>query len=99
MIPATERPAKPYGVRYIENPSQAEIRDLALQYTPSVFKSSAGNLNKISRNKARMAQYTYVIAPEADQHLYSAKTISRDKASEYIEKQRRYIEEQGELIQ
>lgn len=99
MVVAAQHTAKPYNVRYIENPSQQELRALTLRHTPDVLESAVGNLNKISRNKNRMAQYTYVIAPEADSHLYSAKVISREKANELIGLQRSYIEQKGELIQ
>ena len=47
---------RPYEVRYIENPSQAELRKLALEHTPAVQQTAVGSINKISRNKARMAK-------------------------------------------
>ncbi len=99
MIPSVGLEAHPYKVKYIENPTQPELRALALRYTPAVFQSSTGNLNKISRNKARMARFTYVVAAESDRHLYSGNIISGEKAAELIALQRRYIENQGELIQ
>ena len=90
---------KPYNVKYIENPSQRELRELALKYTPAVFVTAYQNLDKITRKKAREARYTYIIAPSSDAHLYSSKVIEPEKAEKLIERQKRYIEDKGTLIQ
>lgn len=87
-----------FNVSVIEDPSQEQLRDLALKHTAAVIQTAHGNLNKISRNKARMAQYTYVIAPESDASQYSAKTIDPSKAQELITRQRAYIEQKGTVI-
>src|SRR5437868_5129349 len=87
-----------YKVNVIEDPDQNRLRELALKHTPSMVETSHGNLNKISRNKARMAQYTYVVAPESDAAIYSAKTIDPAKALELISRQKQYIEKKGEMI-
>ncbi len=87
-----------YHAEILLNPSQEALRTLALKHTPAIAETSCGNLNKVSRNKARMAKYTYVIAPKEDASLYSAAVIDRSRAKELIEAQTRYIEESGQLI-
>jgi phosphoenolpyruvate carboxykinase (ATP) len=89
---------RPFQVDYIENPTQERLRELTLAHTPAVLQSAAGSLNKISRNKARMAQYTYLVARPGDEDRWSHRTIQPDKAAELVERQRRYIEEKGKLI-
>ena len=91
--------SSPYNVNAIENPTQQELRNLALEFTPAVMRSGVGNLNKLTRNKARKAKFTYVVAPDSEKGNYSAKTMPREKVQPYIDRQRKYIEEQGELIQ
>lgn len=81
------------------NPSQEELRSLALQHTPAVIKTRYGSLNKISRNKARMAKWTYIIAEESQKELFSGNIISPGKAQDLIESQRLYIEKRGKLIE
>ncbi|OGY79344.1 MAG: hypothetical protein A3B74_00670 [Candidatus Kerfeldbacteria bacterium RIFCSPHIGHO2_02_FULL_42_14] len=80
---------KPYKVRYIENPNQKELQELALEYTSVTIRTAYGSLNKISRNKARIDQYTYIIAPDAEKDCYSSNTIPPEKAQKLIESQRR----------
>lgn len=87
-----------YNAKVIRNPSQEQLRALALEKTPATLKTAHNNINKISRNKSRMAQYTYVIAPESDANKYSHKPIDPELAQELILAQRAYIEERGELI-
>lgn len=87
-----------FKARLIEDPSQQELRNLALEFTPAVQRTKVGNLNKISRNKSRVAQYTYILAPDADKAKYSGKTMPREQAQRLIDRQRAYIEEAGELI-
>ncbi len=92
MAPANSRP---FDVEYIENPSQAELRELALEHTPCVQKTIVGSINKVTRNKARMAKYTYIIDTE---DRWSHQTIDPARASELIERQKKYIEDKGTLI-
>ncbi len=87
-----------YRAEILLNPSQDVLRSLALKHTPAISETACGNLNKVSRNKARMAKYTYVIAPEADAALYSAAVIDRSRAQVLIDAQARYIEAVGQLI-
>uniref|UniRef100_A0A7C4YG20 phosphoenolpyruvate carboxykinase (ATP) n=1 Tax=candidate division WOR-3 bacterium TaxID=2052148 RepID=A0A7C4YG20_UNCW3 len=89
---------KPYNVKYIVDPTQEELKELALKYTPCMMRTKYGNLNKISRCKARKAKLTYIIGPESDADKWSSKMISPEKAEELIERQRRYIEDKGTLI-
>lgn len=86
------------NVTILRNPDQAALRALTLQHTPAVLQTKHGNINKISRNKARMAKYTYVIAPESEAATYSQAVIDPNKAATLIAAQRAYIEQQGTLI-
>lgn len=87
-----------YPVPSLRNPSQAQLQTLALQHTPSVQRTAHGNCVKISRNKARMAQCTYVIAPMSEAGRYSHQVMDRTQADALIAKQRNYIEQHGQLI-
>jgi phosphoenolpyruvate carboxykinase (ATP) len=87
-----------YAVETIHNPSQDALRTLALEHTPAVHQTAQGNLVKVAKNKARKAQWTYVIAPESDASKYSCKVMDRPLADALIGRQRAYIEEQGTLI-
>jgi len=87
------------SVRVLTNPSQSILRELALKHTPAVFETACGNLVKISRNKARMAKFTYIIAPQEERENYSCQVMERSAAQALIERQEAYIREQGELIE
>ncbi len=93
-----EENLKPFNVKYIENPTQEELREMALKYTPAILTSKYGNLDKITVRKARMAKYTYIIAPESEQDKWSSKVIDAKRAEELIDRQKKYIEEQGQAI-
>ena len=86
---------RPFDVEYIENPSQPELRKLALAHTPCVQKTAVGSINKVTRNKARMAKYTYIIDTE---DRWSHQIIDPAKARGLIERQAKYIAEKGKLI-
>jgi len=88
-----------YNVKYHINESQEALRDLAMKHTPAIVKTAYGNLDKITRLKARQANKTYIIAPESDADKYSGKVMSRDKAEKLIEHQKRFIEKSGHLLQ
>ncbi len=87
-----------YRAEIVRNPSQAQLRELTLAHTPSVVKTAHGNLDKISRNKSRVAAYTYIIAPAAQASGFSGKTIEVADAQRLIDLQRAYIEKTGQLI-
>jgi phosphoenolpyruvate carboxykinase (ATP) len=89
---------RPYEVRYIENPSQAELRALTLKHTPAVIQTKQGSLVKISRNKNRVAKFTYAIGTPTDSAKRSMQLIEPAKARELIQKQAEYICQKGELI-
>jgi phosphoenolpyruvate carboxykinase (ATP) len=89
------RDPRPFDVEYIENPTQAELRELALAHTPCVQQTAVGSINKVSRNKARMAGYTYIIDT---QDRWSHQIIDPDKARGLIERQAKYIADKGKLI-
>jgi phosphoenolpyruvate carboxykinase (ATP) len=86
---------RPFDVEYIENPTQAELRELALAHTPCVQKTAVGSINKVTRNKARMAKYTYIIDT---QDRWSHQIIDPAKALGLIERQAKYIADKGKLI-
>ena len=90
---------RPYRAEYLTNPTQEQLRKLTLECTPSVQQTGCGNLNKISRNKARMAKYTYVIGTPDRASEFSAALIDPDRAAELIAAQKAYIEEIGKLIE
>ena len=86
---------RPFDVKYIENPSQSELQELALAHTPCSVRTASGSVNKVSRNKARMAKYTYIIDTE---DRWSHQIIAPERAQELIARQKQYIAEKGELI-
>ncbi|MFH1145317.1 MAG: phosphoenolpyruvate carboxykinase (ATP) [Candidatus Eisenbacteria bacterium] len=88
----------PFDVKLLVNPGQAELREFCLQQVPNIYRSRHGNLDRITRCKARMAVSTYVIAPLAEQGFYSSTVIQPERAERLIELQRRYIESVGALI-
>jgi len=89
------RDPRPFDVEYIENPSQPELRELAIAHTPCVQQTAVGSINKVSRNKARMAKYTYIIDTE---DRWSHQIMDPDKARGLIERQAKYIADKGKLI-
>ncbi|MGB8332430.1 MAG: phosphoenolpyruvate carboxykinase (ATP) [Polyangiales bacterium] len=86
---------RPFDVEYIENPSQAELRELALAHTPCVQRTAVGSINKVSRNKSRVAMYTYIIDTK---DRWSHQLIEPEKARELIARQAKYIADKGKLI-
>ncbi|MBD3286513.1 phosphoenolpyruvate carboxykinase (ATP), partial [candidate division WOR-3 bacterium] len=97
-IPPHEDP-HPFNVIYLTNPSQEELRRMALEHSPACYTTKYGNINKIARNKARKAQYTYIIAPERDEHKYSSKVISAERAERILSHVWDYIHMSGRLIE
>ncbi|NLI98579.1 phosphoenolpyruvate carboxykinase (ATP) [bacterium] len=89
----------PFNVIYIKNPSQEQLRRMAIEHTPACYTTKHGNVNKIARNKARMANYTYIIAPEEDKAKYSGNLIAPEKAEQLLCAVWDYIERQGRLIE
>jgi len=90
--------ARPFAVRYLENPSQDELRALALEHTPSVLKTRQGSIVKVSRNKNRVAKYTYVVATPEEAKAFNIAPIDPAKARELIARQAEYIKSKGALI-
>lgn len=89
------RDPRPFDVEYIENPTQDELRKLAFDHTPCVQRTIVGTVNKVTRNKARVAQYTYIIDT---QDRWSHQIIDPDEAKALIERQAKYIADKGKLI-
>lgn len=93
---ATQNP-RPFNVEYLDNPSQEELRELALAHTPAVQQAKSGSVNKVSRNKSRVAAYTYII-DGSGLDRWSHQVIDPDKARDIIARQEAYIAEKGKLI-
>ncbi len=89
---------RPFSVRYLDNPSQDELRKLSLQHERAILRTSVGSLDKVTRNKARQAKYTYVISEAGTEDQWSQKIMGRARAAELIERQSAYIADAGELI-
>jgi phosphoenolpyruvate carboxykinase (ATP) len=89
----------PFDVHYVTNPSQEELRKLAVEHTLACWETKYGGINKISRNKARFAKYTYIVAPDEDANKYSGQTIAPEKAMEYIQRAWDFIHLKGKLIE
>ena len=89
---------RPFDVEYLDNPTQAELRQLALEHTPCVQQSAVGSINKVSRNKARMAKFTYVIDARGTEAPWSATVMEPAQAQALIERQAAYIADKGQLI-
>jgi phosphoenolpyruvate carboxykinase (ATP) len=92
------QPALPYSVEILANPSQQALRELALAHTPFCVKTVYGSVNKVARNKSRVAQYTYVIDRKGQPQNYSSGTIAPEQAQALIDQQAAYINERGTLI-
>jgi phosphoenolpyruvate carboxykinase (ATP) len=93
-----QQPALPFAVETLVNPSQDVLRKLALEHTPSCVQTVHGSINKVARNKARMAEYTYVIDRAGTPEAYSHKMIGAEQAQQLIDAQAAYVHEQGKLI-
>ena len=87
---------RPFDVEYIENPDQDTLRELTKQHTPSLLTSKVGSLNKVTRNKARMAKYTYILS--TDGNTWSQNIIDPAKGRDLIARQAEYIAKIGKLI-
>lgn len=92
------QPALPYSVEILANPSQSALRELALAHTPFASKTIYGSINKVSRNKSRVAHYTYVIDRAGRPEAYSSGTISLERSQQLIDQQAAYIKAKGQLI-
>ncbi len=92
------QPAIPFDVEILANPTQDELRALAFEHAPFCLRTAMGSLDKIARNKARMARYTYVIDRGTWTGGYSHKTIEPEKAQALIDAQAAYVRAKGKLI-
>ena len=94
------QPALNFNVEVLANPSQETLRELALEHTPHCFVTADGSINKVARNKARMAAFTYIIDRKGDgSRAYSHNVIEPSKAADLIAAQARYLEDKGKLIE
>ena len=85
-----------YPVERIVNPTPAALRLMAKKYTGTLLETSFSNLNKVSRNKARMAKFTYVIAESTEGLSHQHRS---ERAAQLIEAQAQYILKKGALIE
>ena len=92
------QPKIPFDVTLLANPSQDELRRLALAHTPFCQQTALGSINKVARNKARQAKYTYIIDRRGEPEKYSHNTISPEKAQALIDGQAAYVREKGTLL-
>lgn len=97
-IDLPKQPKIPFDVEVVANPSQQQLRELALEHTPHCHKTAQGSINKVARNKARMAKFTYVIDRKPESSEYSHGTIDPGKAEQLIAKQAEYVASKGKLI-
>ena len=93
-----QQPKLPFDVEVLQNPSQDQLRRLALEHTPFCQQTATGTVNKVSRNKSRVAQYTMIIDRAGDPQAYSHATIDPARAEKLIAEQAEYIRERGEVI-
>jgi len=93
------QPPVPYSVPVSLLSDADDLQGLALEETPVCLRTGLGNVVKQSRNKARMAKYTYVIADPSETDKYSQKLMSRADADALIARQTAYIEEKGRLLE
>jgi len=90
QVPATGADIARLARSVIDNPSQEELRALALESTPNVLKTARGSLNKVaSIAKARSAGNTYVISDEGTKH--TCKTMPAADAAKIIAQQEAFI--------
>lgn len=97
-LPLPTQPPIPFAVSLLQNPSQTQLRELAREHTPFCEPTALGSLNKVARNKARKAAFTYIIDRKGEPEAYSHKTITPDAADALIAGQRTYIEAVGKMI-
>ncbi len=97
-LPLPTQPPIPFDVELLRNPSQDQLRQLALEHTPFCQRTSLGSINKVARNKARKAAFTYIIDRKGDPSAFSHKTIDPQAAEALIAGQRAYIEGKGKMI-
>ncbi len=90
--------SRPFSVRYHDNPSQEQLRRLSLEHERAILETAVGSLNKVTRNKARQAKYTYVVSAPGTEARWSQQIIDRPRAEELIARQTAYIQERGALI-
>jgi len=87
---------RPFDIDYIDNPDQDTLRALTREHTPSLQQTAVGSLNKVTRNKARMAKYTYILSTDGD--VWSQNIIDPAKGRDLIRRQEAYIAAKGQMI-
>jgi len=93
------QPPVPYSATVHRLEPGDDLHTLAIEETPVSQRTQMRSVVKFSRNKARMAKFTYVIADAADADKYSQKRMSREQADALIARQAAYIEEKGRLLE
>jgi phosphoenolpyruvate carboxykinase (ATP) len=85
----------PEAARVIENPSAEELQQLAARM-PSARWTKYGNLNVQTKVLARSTPSTFIVTDDPDPGI--ARTMSREEADEWAEKQDEYISGQEMIL-
>src|ERR687886_460917 len=85
----------PEAARVIENPGEDELQQLAAKM-PEARWTKYGNLNVQTNVLARSTPSTFIVSDDPDPGL--ARTMTRDEAEEWAEKQDAYIAEQEMIL-
>jgi phosphoenolpyruvate carboxykinase (ATP) len=85
----------PEAARRIENPGEHELQELTARM-PEARWTRYGNLNVQTKVLARSTPSTFIVSDDAEPGV--ARTITRDEAEEWAEKQDSYIGEQEMVL-
>jgi phosphoenolpyruvate carboxykinase (ATP) len=85
----------PEAARVIENPGEEELKQLTAKM-PEARWTRYGNLNVQTKVLARSNPSTFVVSDDPDSGL--ARTMSREDAQEWAEKQDTYIQDQEMVV-
>jgi len=85
----------PEAARVIENPGEQELQELTAKM-PEARSTKYGNLNIQTKVLARSTPSTFIVTDDPDPGV--ARTISRDDAAEWADKQDAYVAEQEMVL-
>ena len=85
----------PEAARVIENPGEEDLQQLAAKM-PTARWTKYGNLNVQTQVLARSTPSTFIVTDDADSGL--ARTMTREEADEWVEKQDEYIRDQEMVL-
>ena len=84
----------PHAKSVAKNPTQAEMREWALQYMPRIIETEFGNLSYKALIKARLSRSTFFV----DDHESFKPAISRAEYNEWAAKQDAYIADKDMIL-